>query len=131
MSPMLAALLCLTPVAIDGDTLRCANLGRVRLIGIDAPETAGHCRKGRVCTPGDGMASKRTLARLIKGRAVTCQDGGRDRYGRVLGRCYAGGVDLSCAMVSAGQAVYRYSSIRCERMPWPKSSKRSAPLLIG
>jgi micrococcal nuclease len=38
---MIAALfLCLAPVAVDGDTLRCGG-DLVRLIGIDAPEMPG------------------------------------------------------------------------------------------
>lgn len=109
-----AALVCASPVAVDGDTLRCAA-GPVRLLGIDAPELPGHCRRGRVCTVGDGFASRAALARLIAGRTVLCRGTARDAYGRVLARCSAGGVDLSCAMVSAGRAVYRYSAIRCER----------------
>ena len=106
---MIAALfLCLAPVAVDGDTLRCGG-ELVRLIGIDAPELPGHCRKGRVCTPGDGWASKRALAAVVSRRAVRCASVGRDHYGRTLARCEAGGLDLSCAMIASGQAVARYS----------------------
>lgn len=110
-----AALVCSSPVAVDGDTLRCGNLGSVRLVGIDAPEMPGHCRPGRTCTQGDGFASKDALARLIAGRVVICRSVGRDGYGRLLARCSAGARDLSCAMVAGGRAVYRYSAIRCGR----------------
>lgn len=110
---MIAALfLCLAPVAVDGDTLRCGG-ELVRLIGIDAPELPGHCRKGRVCTPGDGFAAKRAMAELVARGAVKCASVGRDHYGRTLARCDAGGVDLSCAMIASGQAVVRYSRISC------------------
>lgn len=110
---MIAALfLCLAPVAVDGDTLRCGG-ELVRLIGIDAPELPGHCRKGRVCTPGDGFAAKRAMAELVARGAVKCASVGRDHYGRTLARCDAGGVDLSCAMIASGQAVARYSRISC------------------
>lgn len=120
-----AFFLCLSPVAVDGDTLRCAGVGLVRLVGIDAPELPGHCRAGRVCTPGDGWASKRALAALVARGVVWCEDQGRDAYGRVLGRCHqvsgpnanrsdrVRGRDLSCAMIESGQAVARYSRIRC------------------
>ena len=111
---MIAALfLCLAPVAVDGDTLHCRGAAAVRLIGIDAPELPGHCRRGRVCTPGDGFRAKRSLAALIERRAVTCRSAGHDRYGRILARCEAGGIDLSCAMIASGQAVARYSRISC------------------
>jgi len=108
-----AAVICLAPVAVDGDTLRCSNLGLVRLIGIDAPEMAGHCRPGRTCTPGDGVASAHALGRLIAGRNVACSIENRDRYGRILARCTAVGRDLSCAMVQGGWAVPRYRRIDC------------------
>jgi endonuclease YncB( thermonuclease family) len=115
VSIVLAAFLCAGAVVVDGDTLRCRDLGRVRLIGIDAPELPGHCNPGRRCTPGDGFASKAALERTIGGRAVSCEGEGRDRYGRVLARCAAGGVDLGCAQVAIGQAVVRYGDPRCGR----------------
>ena len=108
-----AALICASPVAVDGDTLRCAA-GPVRLLGIDAPEMPGHCRRGRVCTPGNGFASKAALARLIAGRTVICRGEARDAYGRLLALCSAGGVDLSCAMVAGRFAVERYGRLMCE-----------------
>ena len=108
-----AAFLCTAPIAIDGDTLHCRNAGSVRLLSIDAPETAGHCRRGRVCTQGDGEASKRALAQLIAGRAVRCTATGADSYGRTLARCSADQIDLSCAMVTSGFAAERYGRLDC------------------
>ena len=110
-----AAFVCLQPVAVDGDTLRCAGFGSVRLLGIDAPELPGHCREGRSCTPGDPYASRVRLARLVKAGPVTCAARGHDRYGRILARCQSGGADLSCAQLSARTAVRRYGWIRCGR----------------
>ena len=117
MSATLAALfLCLAPVAVDGDTLRCGGVGSVRLLAIDAPELAGHCRRGRRCVQGDGVASKAHLVRLLERGAVRCRPAGRDVYDRVLARCKAAGEDLSCAMVAAGFAVERYGRLNC-RVP--------------
>jgi endonuclease YncB( thermonuclease family) len=110
-----AAFVCAHPSAVDGDTLRCAGFGLVRLIGIDAPEMPGHCRPGRVCTPGDERESKAALARRVKAGPVTCDARGRDRYGRMLARCAAGGADLSCAQIKTGAAVRRYGWISCRR----------------
>lgn len=106
-------LACATPSATDGDTLRCANAGPVRLLAIDAPELPGHCRRGRVCTPGDAVASKAALAGLIARGPVICTPAGRDRYRRILARCSAAGADLSCAMVAGGFAVQRYGRLIC------------------
>ncbi len=100
---MLALLLACA--AIDGDTIRCGR-ERIRLIGIDAPELAGHCRRGRVCVEGDGEASRRSLAARMEGWQITARRFGRDRYGRTLALVYAGGVNLSCWQVMRGQAQY-------------------------
>ena len=108
------AIICEAPRAIDGDTIRCANLPTsVRLIGIDAPELPGHCRKGRICTPGDGFAAQRTLAALMRGTVLVLPSPSHDRYGRILARLVVAGVDLNCAMIGAGQAARRYSVLVC------------------
>lgn len=108
-----AMLTCTAPIAVDGDTLRCREIGLVRLQAIDAPEMPGHCRRGRVCAPGDGAASKRGLAALVRGKRVTCVTTGHDSYGRLLARCEANGQDLSCSMVANGLAIERYGRLRC------------------
>lgn len=102
---MLAATLALACVAVDGDTLRCGP-DRVRLLGIDAPETPGHCRTGRTCAPGDPFASKRHLSQLVDGQPVSIQIVGKDRYGRMLAVASVQGRDLSCGQLRAGHAVY-------------------------
>jgi micrococcal nuclease len=97
-------------LAIDGDTLVCrVGLGRVhlRLNGIDAPELPGHCHGNRHCAPGDPYASKANAARLIEGRRVTWLDLGRDRYGRTIAEVQVNGLDLSCAQLRGGFAIYR------------------------
>ncbi|WP_294319678.1 thermonuclease family protein [uncultured Sphingomonas sp.] len=96
------ALTCLL-IAIDGDTLRCGK-ERIRLLGIDAPEMPGHCRRGRKCVEGDPYASKASLASMIEGSAQI-ERRGRDRYGRTLGKVRVNGVDLSKAQVSFGMAT--------------------------
>lgn len=72
---------------IDGDTLALADGARVRLIGINAPET-GHRDQ-----PGEpfGAAAKKALAGLLpRGAMVYLQDGAeaRDRYGRRLAHAF-------------------------------------------
>ena len=102
-----SALACTSPAVVDGDTIRCANLGRVRLLGIDAPEMAGHCRRGRVCAPGDPLASKRAMARMLGASKITVEPITRDRYGRVVGIVRGGRVNISCAQLRAGLAIYK------------------------
>jgi endonuclease YncB( thermonuclease family) len=99
---------CSVSSITDGDTLRCADGTRVRLAGIDAPEISP-CALGRQCTPGDGNASRQSLASMASGRTLSCQAVGTS-YKRVVAFCRAGGTDLSCAQVRSGHAVRRYSA---------------------
>lgn len=87
---------------LDGDTIR---IGKVnyRLHGIDAPEKSQHCQRDNIdwlC----GQEAAAHLRNLIAGRSVTCAEKDRDRYGRVVAVCQAGGEDLNRAMVRAGLA---------------------------
>lgn len=89
----------------DGDTIRC-GAERVRLIGIDAPELPGHCRHNRQCAAGDAAASTAALAQLVHGKPVVLERHGTDHYGRTLAFARVGRVDLSCAQLRAGRAIY-------------------------
>ncbi|MGX5828492.1 thermonuclease family protein [Mesorhizobium sp. 43Arga] len=87
----------------DGDSI---TLGteRIRMRGIDAPEYTQTCRKNGT-DYACGTLARQSLVRLIAGRTVTCSGWQRDRYGRLLGDCKAGGTDLNRAQVEAGWAV--------------------------
>lgn len=96
---------------IDGDTL---DLGgqRVRLEGIDAPETGQTCAGGWLGTWDCGMAATKALRKLVDAHSVTCERRGTDKYGRMLGICFADGVDINQRMVRSGHAwaFVKYSS---------------------
>ena len=94
---------------IDGDTLELGG-ARIRLYGIDAPESAQRCRaQGRLWACG--REATRTLARLVRLKQVACEERDRDRYGRIVAVCTAAGRDLNAWMVAEGWAVAyrRYS----------------------
>lgn len=99
------AIECPAPVATDGDSIRCGP-ERIRLLAVDAPEMPGSCRQGRACVPGDPFASRDTLRGLLRYGPVRIVRVGVDRFGRTLAIVYAGRVNLSCAMVGQGAAVY-------------------------
>lgn len=106
------AFTCSSIRIIDGDTFDCGSI-RIRLQGIDAPEKDGHCRPGRVCTPGDPVASTRSLTALTQSSKVQCTRTDTDHYGRTVARCSASGTDLSCEQIRRGHAVKRYAPIQC------------------
>jgi len=92
-----------TATVNDGDSL---TLGpaRVRLRGIDAPEYTQLCTRNGA-DYACGKMARQALAASIGNRPVTCDGWQKDRYGRLLGDCKAGGIDLNRAQVEAGWAV--------------------------
>jgi endonuclease YncB( thermonuclease family) len=81
------------------------NAFRVRLFGIDAPESGQTCsdRNGKPYFCGSKAAF--ALADLIGRDQVVCTAVDRDRYGRLVARCRAGSLDLGAEMVRHGQAL--------------------------
>ena len=98
------------PRIIDGDTIEVAGQ-RVRLHGIDAPESRQTC-------PADGKPwqcgkdATAALKHMVGTNQVTCVERDRDRYGRVVAVCHAGDVNLNARMVRDGWALAdrRYSA---------------------
>ncbi len=84
---------------LDGETLR---LGErvLRLHGVMAPGRGIACGAWGDC----GAAAAAALARLVRDQAVECRIYGRDGFGRGLGQCRAGGIDLNAALVGHGWA---------------------------
>ena len=99
---------------IDGDTLRIGEV-RVRLDGIDAPESDQPCttKTRPIMTFACGSSAAGKLRALTDGAVVRCVANGTDKYGRTLATCYAGDTDVGRAMVRAGWALaYRRYSAR-------------------
>ena len=87
----------------DGDSIQVSGQ-RIRLFGIDAPESQQLCLAGGQrwrC----GSSATRALRQRIAGRSVVCTERDRDRYGRIVAVCRAGGVDINAWMVSQGHAL--------------------------
>ena len=88
---------------VDGDTLTVAGQ-RIRLHGVDAPESSQICeRDGQPWRCGAEVTE--ALRRKVAGQAVACTPLDRDRFGRVVARCAAGGEDLGGWLVGEGFAV--------------------------
>lgn len=88
----------------DGDSLRIAEQ-RVRLHGIDAPELRQICKNASNANYNCGEQAKAALRHAIAGSEVRCVQRDRDRYGRIVAVCVAGGVQLNRHMVREGWAV--------------------------
>lgn len=89
---------------IDGDTLDIQGQ-RIRLWGVDAPESRQTCeRAGQAYRCGQEAANR--LDAWLAGRTVTCRAEGRaDRYGRMVARCTVGGRDIGGWLVTQGLAL--------------------------
>jgi endonuclease YncB( thermonuclease family) len=88
---------------VDGDTLEVAG-ERIRLHGVDAPEARQMCERDGLpwrC----GADAAEALRAFLAGRPVACTPLDRDRFGRSVSRCEAGGQDVGAWLVSEGMAV--------------------------
>ncbi len=95
---------------VDGDTLDVGGT-RVRLHGIDAPESGQRCRSAGQAW-ACGREASRALAAFIGSRAVACHERDRDRYGRVVAVCRLDGRNMNAWMVAQGWALaYRRYSL--------------------
>ncbi len=103
----------LTGVAsvIDGDTIEIHGQ-RIRLHGIDAPESRQFCTRLSGERWRCGQQASLALSDRIGRSTVSCQPRDRDRYGRIVAICFKGSEDLNRWMVANGWAVaYRRYSV--------------------
>jgi endonuclease YncB( thermonuclease family) len=97
---------------IDGDTLEIRG-ERIRLFGIDAPESGQTCLDAKGRSYRCGQKAALVLDARIGEGVVTCERKDSDRYGRVVALCRVYGEDLGAWMVGLGWALaYRAYSTR-------------------
>jgi endonuclease YncB( thermonuclease family) len=89
---------------IDGDSIRDGDR-RIRLYGIDAPELRQQCRDGSGRPYRCGDAARAALESLIGAQEIACRVVDTDKYGRDVGRCQAGSLQINREMVRQGWAV--------------------------
>lgn len=96
---------------IDGDTIEIQGK-RIRLFGMDAPESRQVCRDEDGHDYRCGQRAALALADKIGRRTVSCDPKDVDRYGRIVAVCKSGGEDLNGWLVREGLAVaYRRFSM--------------------
>ena len=98
------------PRIVDGDTVEIGQT-KIRLSGIDAPETDQVCLDAKGERWACGVAARNELTKHSNGRPWKCETTGTDRYGRALGDCFVGAEDVDAWMVRSCWALsfVRYS----------------------
>lgn len=113
------------PRVVDGDTV-VLGITRVRLAGIDAPESDQVCldenRKHWAC----GIEARDRLISHIGNRSVDCAPMEQDTYGRTLAVCTVAGENLNAWMVQQGWALafVRYSRDYVQEEEAARKAKR-------
>ena len=98
------------PRIVDGDTVEIGQV-KVRLSGIDAPETDQICLDVKGEKWPCGVAARNELIKHSNGQPWECTTTGTDQYGRSLANCFLEGEDVSKWMVRSGWGLsfIRYS----------------------
>ncbi len=99
------------PRVINGDTINIHG-SRIRLFGIDAPESHQTCKSASGQVFDCGWKATVALVDHIAGGTVSCRARGVDRFGRTVAVCHLGSEDVNAWMVANGWAVaYRHYSL--------------------
>lgn len=100
-----------TASVIDGDTIEIHGQ-RIRLHGIDAPESRQECSRPDGTSWRCGQQAALALSDRIGRSTVRCDPRDHDRYGRIIAICFKDNKDLNRWMVAHGWAVaYRKYSL--------------------
>ncbi|MBD5388829.1 thermonuclease family protein [bacterium] len=90
----------------DGDTIVLAGVLKIRMAGIDAPESRQRCVDENGVEYACGKMATQHLRQIIGAARVQCRLHGNDRYGRYIMTCHKpDGTDIHEQMVRDGYAV--------------------------
>jgi micrococcal nuclease len=111
---------CVVTRIVDGDTMDCRGVGRIRLIGMDAPE--------RSQRPFGGQAAQALAALAPTGSTVHVEPDvePRDRYGRTLGYLWREGVMINWRMIRQGWAILLTYPPNVQYVEWFTDAQRRA-----
>jgi endonuclease YncB( thermonuclease family) len=112
-SPLLADDLRGQASVIDGDSIEIHGT-RIRLFGIDAPESDQTCHDDDGKLYRCGQKAANALSEFIGSRTVSCLPQDLDQYGRTVAICFLGDVDIGDWLVRTGLALDypRYSKAK-------------------
>ncbi len=119
-APAGATLPCRVTRIVDGDTIECEELGRVRLIGMDTPELSQ--------APYGRRATQALADLLPDDRRVQLELDveRRDRYGRLLAYVWADGAMINWQLVRQGWALVLTYPPNVAYVEWFTSAQRRA-----
>ena len=89
---------------VDGDTI-VLNSKKIRLHGIDSPETKQKCLNEKNIEYFCGLQATNELKNIIGKYEVSCIRKDKDRYGRLISVCYVNGEDINALLVERGWAL--------------------------
>jgi len=95
---------------VDGDTI-IVNSEKIRLHGIDTPETKQKCMNNNGHQNACGIRATKELRDIIGTNKVSCKRKDKDRYVRSVSVCYIKGQDINALLVERGW-VYAIESIQ-------------------
>ncbi len=118
--PVRATTECTVTRIVDGDTLHCDPVGRIRLVGIDTPELAQE--------PFGAGAAEALRSMLPEGTSVLVEPDveDRDQYDRALRYVWAEGRMLNWALVRAGYAVLLTYPPNVQYVDWLRDAQDAA-----
>jgi endonuclease YncB( thermonuclease family) len=109
---------------VDGDTIK-MDQHRIRLHGIDAPESSQQCQDNMANTYSCGQIATQRLKELIGGKKVSCEVKDTDKYGRLVAVCFAHESNLNEQLVIEGLVVV-YRKYSNDYVPAEKIAQRNA-----
>ena len=92
------------PRVIDGDTVQFGEV-RVRMEGIDAPQTDQLCLDGAGARWNCGVTARQQLKALAGKKSWRCEVVRKSPFGRLVANCRADGQDIALQMIRNGWAM--------------------------
>lgn len=118
--PIRATLVCTVQRIIDGDTIECAEVGRVRLIGMDTPEMS---QEPYGALAAEALAELAPVgSRVELERDVELQD----QYDRTLAYVWVDRLQVNWALVRQGWAVLATYPPNVQYVDWYTEAQRRA-----
>ena len=114
---------------IDGDTISVGR-NRVRLHGIDAPESGQTCDNANGLSYKCGQVATDRLSALIGANEVRCEVKDKDRYGRLVAVCFSKQINLNEQLVFEG-LVLAYQKYSADFVNAENIAKQNAAGLWG